>query len=951
MVRVRRRWSERPRAGDAEPAYAAFLSYSHAADDRLAGALQRAIQRLAKPWYRMRALRVFRDQSSLAANPALWPSIQDALDRSEAFILLACPQAADSAWVRREIEHWLRSHGSPERLLIVLTGGTIVWDRQVGEFDWERTDALPTHLRGVFTDEPLHVDLRWARDAEDLSLREPRFLDHVASLAAPLHGRSKQDLVGEDVRQHRRTVLLARAAVGSLAALAAAASIASVFAIAQRNEARVERDRATMQQQLATSRLMAAQARVMLEERPDRALLLAASAVRTSNHPDARDALLRAVQRTSNVTAYMNVASPVHGLAFSPDGQQIATGNQDRAVQLWNVSSARPRGPPRTDHRWLVQGLAFDPSGNVVSIDRNGAVVRWDPADGRAIGSRIGSGATHLAVHPRGRQVATGYGNGDVAVWNLRTGHRVRSPQPWPGADRLTASVAQLGYSLDGRWLGARTFDGRLIVREAASFDVVMAVGADPVITSFAFSPDGDVLALGHDDGSIVLVEPRGGRERDVDLTGHSGPVNSLTFAPDGRQLASGGDDRTLRLWDVDDGTPIAIRTAHGAPLTHVVYAPDGRALATGDRDGLVALWRLASRLGDEIFVEEGSLRSVALAADGGVGVFGHRGEGLIPWRLDGARRMSGAVPGSAEWIEVLALSRDGRVAASGDGSGRVTLWDVPAGRRLRATLDSDTGGRTLLHTLLAALKVDPEVDLSDFTPLVIDPDGSFVATASFDNRISLWSIDEDSVRETLLEGHRGPVSSLAFSPDGRVLASGDLTGDVVLWDTRDGTQLDGTVRAHGVGVRALAFSPDGTLLASGDGDGTVRLWRVADRTVVGDLTGHTATVTVLAFSPDGTRLASGAGDGVVRLWDLSTYQGLGEPFEWHLETVRALAFTADGSRLVSASRDGTISWLLDADAWIELACEIANRDLRPEEWNQLIGDGPSVDGCDGTPD
>lgn len=89
MVRVRRRWSERPRAGDAEPAYAAFLSYSHAADDRLAGALQRAIQRLAKPWYRMRALRVFRDQSSLAANPALWPSIQDALDRSEAFILLA----------------------------------------------------------------------------------------------------------------------------------------------------------------------------------------------------------------------------------------------------------------------------------------------------------------------------------------------------------------------------------------------------------------------------------------------------------------------------------------------------------------------------------------------------------------------------------------------------------------------------------------------------------------------------------------------------------------------------------------------------------------------------------------------------------------------------------------------------------------------------------------------
>lgn len=197
---------------------------------------------------------------------------------------------------------------------------------------------------GVFTDEPLHVDLRWAGDAEGLSLREARFLDRVASLAAPLHSRSKQDLVGEDVRQHRRTVLLARAAVGSLAALAAAASIASVFAIVQRNEARVERDRAEMQQKLATARLIAAQARVMLDERPDRALLLAATAVRTSNDPDARDALLRALQRTSNVAAYMEVASPVHGLAFRPDGRLLATGNQDRTVQLWNVRSARPRG-------------------------------------------------------------------------------------------------------------------------------------------------------------------------------------------------------------------------------------------------------------------------------------------------------------------------------------------------------------------------------------------------------------------------------------------------------------------------------------------------------------------------------------------------------------------------------------------------------------------------------
>ena len=67
----------------------AFVSYSHVADGRLAPALQKAMQRLAKPWYRVRALRVFRDESALSANPHLWTSIQEALDQSEWFVLLA----------------------------------------------------------------------------------------------------------------------------------------------------------------------------------------------------------------------------------------------------------------------------------------------------------------------------------------------------------------------------------------------------------------------------------------------------------------------------------------------------------------------------------------------------------------------------------------------------------------------------------------------------------------------------------------------------------------------------------------------------------------------------------------------------------------------------------------------------------------------------------------------
>ena len=84
-----------------------FMSYSHTADDLLAVRLQHAIQTFAKPWWKRRASRVFRDQASLSANPHLWSSITEALDSSEWFIILASPGAAASPWVEREVSYWL----------------------------------------------------------------------------------------------------------------------------------------------------------------------------------------------------------------------------------------------------------------------------------------------------------------------------------------------------------------------------------------------------------------------------------------------------------------------------------------------------------------------------------------------------------------------------------------------------------------------------------------------------------------------------------------------------------------------------------------------------------------------------------------------------------------------------------------------------------------------------
>src|SRR5689334_8968308 len=111
----------------AEPGYDAFISYSHQHDAVLAPALQTDLERFAKPWYRMRALRIFRDTANLAANPALWASVEDGLRSSQWFILLASADAAKSEWVNREVRWWV-AHRSPDRLLVVGTGSGLKWD-------------------------------------------------------------------------------------------------------------------------------------------------------------------------------------------------------------------------------------------------------------------------------------------------------------------------------------------------------------------------------------------------------------------------------------------------------------------------------------------------------------------------------------------------------------------------------------------------------------------------------------------------------------------------------------------------------------------------------------------------------------------------------------------------------------------------------------------------------
>jgi hypothetical protein len=206
--------------------YDAFLSYTWEPDAPLVAAVRDSLHRLARPWYRLRALRVFLDESSLPANSALDPAIEEALAASRYLIVFLSPQAAASRWVTQEIRYWL-THKSVDSLRLVLTDGTLVWDDSAGDFDLKRSPALPPILLGAYRHRPLYTDLSWAREEDQQDLRNDRFRRIIVKLAAPLHDRLPDELEGEDVRQHRRTRRMAAATVTVLAVLAASTAVAA----------------------------------------------------------------------------------------------------------------------------------------------------------------------------------------------------------------------------------------------------------------------------------------------------------------------------------------------------------------------------------------------------------------------------------------------------------------------------------------------------------------------------------------------------------------------------------------------------------------------------------------------------------------------------------------------------------------------------------------------------
>ncbi|HZI54461.1 MAG TPA: TIR domain-containing protein, partial [Chitinophagaceae bacterium] len=354
--------------------YNAFISYSHAADGKLAPALQTGLEKFAKPWYKIRNLNIFRDEASLSASPHLWINIQKALDKSEYLVYMASPVSASSIWVAREIEYWI-TNKSIDKLLIVLTEGEIAWDNKTNNFLNVGSNSLPDILDKKFKAEPFYIDLRTAKTQQDLSLNNPIFKKEVLKLAAQLHNKEPKELAGEEVTAHWKMIRLRNTVITILIFLFVAAIAAAWVAIQNAKEAIKERN-------IAQANYLVSEAQRVADKDPTLALRLAEASMK--QHTDSFISnIAQTIYRKNSfyriIAALQGTDSSYNSFTttdYSPDGKFILTGSGDGIPRLWDNNGKLIR--EFKAHSRFISSAGFSLDGNTILTQADSIIRLWD---------------------------------------------------------------------------------------------------------------------------------------------------------------------------------------------------------------------------------------------------------------------------------------------------------------------------------------------------------------------------------------------------------------------------------------------------------------------------------------------------------------------------------------------------------------------------------------------
>ncbi|KAG9033507.1 hypothetical protein FRB95_014686 [Tulasnella sp. JGI-2019a] len=363
-----------------------------------------------------------------------------------------------------------------------------------------------------------------------------------------------------------------------------------------------------------------------------------------------------------------------------------------------------------------------------------------------------------------------------------------------------------------------------------------------------AWSPDGQRIVSGSQDGTLRLWDPSTGTPVGEVWKFHTGGVQCAAWSPNGKTIVSGSEDNTLQLWDSTTGTRIGEAwKGHTGTVLCLAWSPYETRVISGSRDGTLRMWDpfTGVPIGEPWKGHSGDVYCVTWSPDGERIASGGADDIIRIWDSS-----TGALVGMP-WrtkltIYCLAWSPDGKRMVSGHNP-FLRLWDPRTGGQI--------GGDWMGHTDV-------------IWQIAWSPDRKTVASGSSDHTIRLW--DESGTPVGDAWQSCGWVSSLSWSPDGKNIVSG-FRDDVVLWNNNTGEplRLHLEPNSHARHVSNLAFASNSDKIVSASLDGTLRLWDVYSGASIGHPVRQTAKLNSLNFSLSGKYVVSEDEEGYRTIWEI----------------------------------------------------------------------------------
>ena len=478
--------------------------------------------------------------------------------------------------------------------------------------------------------------------------------------------------------------------------------------------------------------------------------------------------------------------SPPYGdhllcVEFSPDGRSIAYGggyvfeanSRRTSVCIWDLSGHKIQC--LEGHTQAVTGVAWHPDGDeLASCSIDGQIILWDAGSEQQV-KRLAPGTKRgalfsLEFSPDGHSLAiAGVEVPSLNAWaQVLEAPSLSVRMELPGHSKRLSCLA---YSRDGQRLATAAADGTAKVWLADPLPPYLSLeGHDQPVSTVAFSPDGNYLATGSLDQTARIWDARTGAM--VQTLPVDYPVISLAFSPTGTQLVTVGPDDAACVWQIPGTRHSALPErlqGHTRAVLAVAWSPDTRWIATGGKDNQALLWNVATgQVHRRLSGHANWIMAVAFSPNCQLLATGGADATMRFWDVQTGQCLR-TLNTQAGRVLSLAFSPDGRLLATGGADAIAQLWEVRSGRELQTIKAFENG----------------------VTSVTFSPDGTRLVTAASgpnlyarwrqESRIQLWDV---ALGEELLSfvAHSNLVYCAAFSPDGRNLATGGADNTARIW-------------------------------------------------------------------------------------------------------------------------------------------------------------------------